>query len=64
MYINHVGSLKALHITLEGQRKKVLEGPVGRERRNGGLHPFKKMSKEDLVRECKGRHLPNDGNLH
>ena len=62
-YINHVGSLRAPHITLEERRKKVLEGPAGREKRNGGVHPFKYMSKEDLVWECKGRHLPTDGLL-
>ena len=62
-YINHVGSLRATHITLEERRKKVLEGPAGRERRNGGVHPFKNMSKEDLVRECKGCRLPTDGLL-
>ena len=62
-YINHVGSLRAPHITLEERRKKVLEGPAGREKRNGGIHPFKNMSKDDLVRECKGRHLPIDGLL-
>ena len=62
-YINHVGSLRVPHITLEEGREKVLEGPAGRERRNGGVHPFKNMSKEDLVRECKGRHLPTDGLL-
>ena len=62
-YINHVGSLRAPHISLEDRRKKVLEGPAGRDRRNGGVHPFKTMSKEDLVRECKGRHLPTDGLL-
>ena len=38
----------------------MLEGPAGRERRNGGVHPFKTMSKEDLTRECKGRNLPSD----
>lgn len=62
-YINHVGSLTAPHITLEERRKKVLEGPAGRERRNGGVRPFKHMNKEELVKECKGRHLPTDGLL-
>ena len=44
-YIDHVGSLRAPHITLEERRRKVLEGPAGKERRNCGVHPFKNMSK-------------------
>ena len=60
---DHVGSLRALHITLEERRRKVLEGPAGKERRNCGVLPFKNMSKEGLIRECKGRHLSVDGLL-
>ena len=76
-YMNHIGSLRAPHITLEERKNKVLTGPAGMERRNGGVHPFKHMSKEELngvhpfkhmskeglIRECKGRHLPTDGLL-
>ena len=62
--MNHIGSLRAPHITLEERGKKVLAGPAGMERRNGGVHPFKHMSKEELIRECKGRHLPTDGLLN
>ena len=62
-YIDHVGSLRAPHITLEERRRKVLEGPAGKERRNCGVHPFKNMNKEELIRECKGRHLSVDGLL-
>ena len=62
-YIDHVGSLRAPHITLEERRRKVLEGPAGKKRRNCGVHPFKNMSKEELIRECKGRHLSVDGLL-
>ena len=61
--MNHIGSLRAPHITLEERGKKVLAGPAGMERRNGGVHPFKHMSKQELIRECKGRHLPTDGLL-
>ena len=33
------------------------------ERRNGGVNPFRRLSKEELIRECKGRHLRTDGLL-
>ena len=62
-YIDHVGSLRAPHITLEERRKKVLAGPAGRERRNGGVHPFMNMTKEELVKECQEHHLPTEGLL-
>ena len=48
---------------MEERRKKVLAGPAGRERRNGGVHPFKNMTKEELVKECQVRHLSTDGLL-
>ena len=60
-FVDHVASMRAPQITLEERRKKVLEGPAGRERRNGGVNPFQQMSKEELVRECRGRHLQTDG---
>ena len=50
-------------MTLEERRKKVLAGPAGRERRNGGVSPFQQMTKDDLIKECRGRNLPTDGLL-
>lgn len=68
-----MGSPRAPHITSkkEGERywkerywiNWVLEGPAGKERRNRGVHPFKNMSKEELIREYKGWHLSVDGLL-
>ena len=62
-YIDHVASIRAPHVTLEERRKKVLAGPAGRERRNGGVSPFQQMTKDDLIKECRGRNLPTDGLL-
>ena len=62
-YSDHVASLRAPQITLEERRKKVIAGPAGKERRNGGVQPFQQMSKDDLIRECKGQNLPTDGLL-
>ena len=62
-YFDHIASLRAPQITLEERRKKVIAGPAGKERRNGGVQPFQQMSKDDLIRECKGRNLPTDGLL-
>ena len=62
-YSDHVASLRAPQITLEERRKKVIAGPAGKERRNGGVQPFQQMSKDDLIRECKGRNLPTGGLL-
>ena len=52
-------------MTLEEKRKKVMVGrrPAGQEKRNGGLNPFKNLTKEDLIRVSKGHHLPVDGLL-
>ena len=62
-YIDHVASLRAPQITLDERRKKVIAGPAGRERRNGGINPFHQMSKDELIRECRGRHLQSLGLL-
>ena len=62
-YFDHIASLRAPQITLEERRKKVIAGPAGKERRNGGVQPFQQMSKDDMIRECKGRNLPTDGLL-
>ena len=62
-YIDHVASLRAPQITLDERRKKVIAGPAGRERRNGGITPFHQMSKDELIRECRGRQLQSDGLL-
>ena len=62
-YSDHIASLRALQITLEERRKKVIAGPAGKEKRNGGVQPFQQMSKDDMIRECKGRNLPTDGLL-
>ena len=63
MYFDHIASLRALQITLEERRNKVIAGPAGKETRNGGVQPFQQMSKDDTIRECKGRNLPMDGLL-
>ena len=62
-YSDHIASVRAPQITLEERRRKVIAGPAGKERRNGGVQPFQKMSKDDLIRECKGRNLQTDGLL-
>ena len=62
-YFDHIASLRAPQITLEERRKKVIAGPAGKERRNGGVQPFQQMSKDDMIRKSKGRNLPTDGLL-
>lgn len=62
-YYDHIVSLRAPQITLEERRKKVIAGLVGKESRNGGVHPFQRMSKDDMIRERKGQNLPTDGLL-
>lgn len=37
--------------------KKVLQGPARKNRRNGGLKPFKDLHKEELKRECSAHGL-------
>jgi len=62
-YINHAASLRAPQITLDERRKKGMAGPAGRERRNGGINPFHQMSKDELIQECRGRHIQSVGLL-
>jgi len=62
-YSDHIVSLRAPQITLEDRRKKGIAGLVGKESRNGGVQPFQRMSKDDMIRECKGQNLPKDGLL-
>ena len=62
-YSDHIASLRAPQITLEERRKKVIAGPAGKERRNGGMQPFQQMIKDDMIRECKGRNLSTHGSL-
>ena len=37
---------------------KVLRGPAGARRKNGGIHPFQKLKKHELINECHWRGLP------
>ena len=37
---------------------KVLRGPAGARRKNGGIHPFQKLKKDELINECHWRGLP------
>ena len=62
-YIDHVASMRAPQVTLEERRKKVIAGPAGKERRNGGVSPFQQMTKDDLIKECTWHNLPTDGLL-
>lgn len=62
-YSDHIASIRAPQITLEERRRKVIAGPAGKERQNGGVQPFQQMSKDDQIRECKGQNLPTDGLL-
>ena len=40
--------------------RKALQGPAGRNKRNGGLKPFKNLCLEELRDECQARGLPAD----
>ena len=62
-YTDHIASMRAPQVTLEERRKKVIAGPAGKERRNGGVSPFQHMTKDDLIKECRGRNLPTNGLL-
>ena len=44
-------------MSLADRQKKVMEGPAGRQQRNGGIKPFKNMSHAELQRECTERGL-------
>lgn len=39
-------------LSLPAHQKKVLQGPAGRHKRNGGIKPFKDLLLEELQREC------------
>lgn len=54
-------SLSRQHLSLSERQKKVLQGPAGRHKRNGGMKPFKDLLLEELKRECAARGLPCDG---
>ena len=54
-------SLSRPHLSLAECQKKVLQGPAGRQKRNGGIKPFKDLLLEELQRECTARGLPSDG---
>lgn len=62
-YNDHVASLRPPQITLEERGKKVTAGLAGRGRRNGGINPLHQMSKDELIQECRGRHLQSLGLL-
>ena len=50
-------SLRRPHQGLLEHLKKVLQGPAGKNRRNGGLKPFKDLQKEELKRVCSAHGL-------
>ena len=54
-------SLRRPHLSLSERLKKVLQGPAGKNRRNGGLKPFKDLRVEELKRECTASGLSCDG---
>lgn len=61
LYKNLAVSLSRPHLSLPERLKKVLQGPAGRQKRNGGIKPFKDLRVEELKRECAARGLPCDG---
>ena len=61
LYKNLAVSLSRPHLSLPERLKKVLQGPDGRQKRNGGIKPFKDLRVEELKRECAARGLPCDG---
>ena len=54
-------SLRKPHLSLSNHLKKVLQGPAGKNRRNGGLKPFKDLCVEELKREWTACGLSCDG---
>ena len=54
-------SLRRPHLGLSERLKKVLQGRARKNRRNGGLKPFKDLHKEELKRECTAHGLSCDG---
>ena len=55
-------SLSRPYLSLTDRLQKVRQGPAGRNRRNGGLKPFKNLRLEELRQECQARGLPTEGN--
>ena len=54
-------SLKRPHLSMSERLKKVLQGPAGKNRRNGALTPFKDLCVEELKRDCTAHGLSCDG---
>ena len=54
-------SLSKPFLSLTDRLRKVLQGPAGRNKRNGALTPFKNLRLEELRGECQARGLPTDG---
>lgn len=50
-------SLSKPFLSLTDRLRKVLQGPAGRKKRNGGLKPFKNLQLEGLREECQVREL-------
>ena len=50
-------SLSKPFLSLMDRLRKVLQGPAGRKKRNGGLKPFKNLQLEGLREECQVREL-------
>ena len=48
---------RAEHLTLEDRRLKVLQGPAGRSRRNGGIKPFFNLKKDEIFDELDWRQI-------
>lgn len=61
LYKNLAVFLSRPHLSLPEHLKKVLQGPAGRQKRNGGIKLFKDLRVEELKRECAARGLPCDG---
>lgn len=54
-------NLRCSILTMSERQKKVLAGPAGKHKRNGGVKPFKNMTLEELQTECSGRGLSDEG---
>ncbi|XP_022803764.1 uncharacterized protein LOC111341076 [Stylophora pistillata] len=54
-------SLSKPLLSLTDRLRKVIQGPAGRKKRNGGLKPFKNLHLEELREECQAMGLPTDG---
>ena len=60
LWTDVVACFRAGGLTIQQRLDKVLAGPAGRKRRNGGIHPFKKLTLDELAAECAARQLPVD----